>query len=74
MKGFFSEAFAVSSNVSSLRVMVMMCTITACIVSILGVIQNRDLTGLGMLVGSLLVPSFGGKVMQKKQENMEDNK
>jgi hypothetical protein len=24
-----------------------------------------------MLVGSLLVPSFGGKVMQKKQENME---
>jgi len=70
---FLLEILSVKGNVSSVRVMGLICVITACAISIMGVYLGRDLTALGILVGALLVPAFGGKVLQKKQEEKGAN-
>ena len=53
---------------SSARVSMMLCVVTACVISAVGVWKEIDLTSLGVLVGVLLGAGIGGKVMQKGAE------
>lgn len=71
MFSFFKDLFSPHSNVSSMRFMSFICVTTASIVSIIGVQKGSDLTALGMLVASLLVPAFTGKAAQKHTESKE---
>lgn len=57
---------------SSMRVMSFVAILAGVIVGVLGVSLDRDLTGLSLLVGAFLVPAFGGKVMQSKNENAKE--
>ena len=49
---------------SSMRLMSFLCVITACLIGMLAVILNRDLSGAGVLIGAILAPAFIGKASQ----------
>jgi hypothetical protein len=64
LKNLFSE----SGDVSMMRVMSLMSTLTACGIAINAVLNNRDLVGTAAIVGTLVGAAFAGKVMQKGKE------
>ena len=55
-------------NKSSMRLAFMMCVITACGLSVMGVYLNRDLLGIAGLTASLITPLAGFKAYQKGSE------
>ena len=61
-----------NGKTSSMRVMAMLCVLSACGIGIMAVVLNRDLTGAGMLIGALLLPAFGGKSVQSFSERKQD--
>lgn len=56
---------------SMMRLMCFIALIVASFIGVFAVILGRDLTAAGILVGSFLVPAFGGKFLQKKSEGEE---
>ena len=69
--GFIKDMFSESSGVSSIRVMGVLCTLSASSIGLVSLYQNKDLSSVAILVGSFLVPAFGGKVAQKAFESKE---
>lgn len=61
-----------NGNVSSMRVSLFVGVITACIVSVLCVLRDRNLMDAAVLVGAILAPLVGGKAIQKgKEQNVQ---
>ena len=58
-------------NTSSMRIMGLICTITACVISVLALLLNRDLSGAGILVGAILAPALVSKSIQTFGEKHE---
>lgn len=56
---------------SSMRIMLLLCVLTAIVISILAVVLNRDLAATGVLVGTLIGPAFVGKGVQSFAERKE---
>ena len=69
--GFLKDMFSESSGVSSMRVMGIICTLSASSIGLASLWQNKDLSSVAILVGSFLIPAFGGKVGQKAFESKE---
>lgn len=66
---FLKQLFSDNGSVSMMRVMSLLCCITAVIIAVLGIYkQTIDYSGLTLLVGAFLSAAFGGKIMQKKIE------
>lgn len=68
MKTWLIQLFSSNSAVSSMRVMSMICILSAVGLGWYGITQNRDLTGLSILCGTFLTAGFTGKAVQKKME------
>jgi hypothetical protein len=64
-KGFFSE----DPNRSLMRIGFFLCVVSGCIIGLLSVILDRDLTGAGVLCGAIIGTAMGGKAIQKKYEH-----
>lgn len=63
------EAIQTDSNISSMR-LVMLLDIIACVgIAVAALILDRDLTGTAMIIGALLLPVCGAKAYQSKNEN-----
>lgn len=62
------DLFSNKSELSSMRVMAFIIVLTACAVSIMGIVLNRDIVEIAALVAALLAGAFGGKVGQAKYE------
>ena len=81
--GILSEKDKINS---SMRIAFLMVVITACMVAlgavaglILSIVLHQELTAIGSIlgglagiIGSLLVPAFGGKSLQKFAEGNQD--
>lgn len=65
MKSWLKSLFSESGDVSSMRVMAMICCLTGCYLAI------KDSTAVGM-VATLLGSGLGAKVLQKHAE-VKDN-
>jgi len=63
-----SDLLKPSGETSSIRVSMFICVLTGCSVAVIGVLNNQDLVGLGVLVGTLIGVGIGGKVAQKSKE------
>jgi len=63
-----NDLFSNSDNVSMMRLCMFIVILTACGCAIIGVIDNRDLSGLGVLVSGMLGTAFIGKSIQKFSE------
>lgn len=61
MKDWLLKLLSSESNVSTMRVMALLCTITACIVALV----VKDSAGI---IAALLAPAFAGKAIQKGME------
>jgi Flp pilus assembly protein TadB len=59
-------------NSSSMRIMAFICVLVACVIGLLAVILNRDLSGAGVLVGAILLPAMGSKALQRFAEEKKD--
>ena len=68
MKNWLHELLSEGGNVSTMRVMSLLCVLTSCIISIVAIIIHAELMGTSILVGALLTPAFTGKIMQKSKE------
>jgi hypothetical protein len=64
MKQFLLKAFSDGGDVSMMRLMSFLCVISAVVISLVGIYRGSDLSGVAILVGSFLVPAFGGKSAQ----------
>ena len=64
MSGLLKE----KGTTSTMRVAMLICTISACGVAFLGVWKDSNLIGLGVVVSGMLASGFTGKVVQKKEE------
>lgn len=65
MKNMFNE----NTRVSSMRVMAMMCCVTAIVIGIVGLFKPApDYSGLSLLCTTFLATAFGAKVIQKRTE------
>jgi len=53
---------------SSMRVMAIMCVVTACIIGIIVACKGHDPERFAWLVSAFLFPAMAGKVFQKKFE------
>ena len=67
MDGYFSE----DPHKSLMRVGFFICIVSGCVIGLLSVILDRDLTGAGILVGAIIGCAMGGKAVQKKYERPE---
>lgn len=66
---FLKDLFSEQSHVSSMRVMAMMCCITAIVIGLYGMLkQSPDYSGLALLCTTFLGTAFGAKVIQKRSE------
>ena len=61
------------SKAGIMRICVFATVISACYCAIAGVEYNRDLTGLGVLVGAMLAAAFGGTALGAGAKKPEDN-
>lgn len=68
MKSFLMRLFAENSDVSSLRVMSVLCCVFACLIAGYGIYNRIDMGGLAELCGVFLGAAFTGKVAQKHLE------
>lgn len=71
MKKLLMELIDENSPVSSMRVMSLICVITAAIIAIVGMEQGKDLSQLAMICGTFLGAGLTGKVTQKIVEKNE---
>lgn len=53
---------------SSMRIALLICVVSTPIIAILALILNRDLMGTGAVIGAILIPAFGGKALQTREE------
>lgn len=72
MKDLLLKLFSVDSGVSSTRVMSVMCVCSAIFFALVALFKGSDLEKAAWVVTAFLVPAFGGKVLQKKYENLGD--
>lgn len=69
MKDFITKLFSESSGISSMRVMGMISLLIGGALAFYGMTKsNIDYSGLSLLVGTFVISSFGGKVLQKREE------
>jgi hypothetical protein len=68
MMQWIRDLFDQKSTVSSLRVMSMMCIVSACGMGITAIYRNSNLSEAAVLCGVFLGAGFGGKVTQKITE------
>jgi hypothetical protein len=61
MKDWINKLLSSDSGTSTMRVMALLCTITACIVAL----TIKDSAGI---IAALLTPAFAGKALQKGLE------
>ena len=62
------EAIQTDSNISSMR-LVLLIDIIACIgIATASLVLNRDLTGTALIIGALLAPVSISKAIQSKNE------
>lgn len=67
--GFLKELFSEAGHYSLMRVMALLCCLTAIGIAMMGI--NKDLvdySGLSLLVSAFLTAAMGGKIMQKRIE------
>lgn len=64
--------FSSKGNMSSMRIMAFMALCSAIVIAFIGLHKNVDLTQLGVLVGSFLVPAFTGKGLQSFAERRDE--
>lgn len=69
MKAWLVQLFSSNSVVSAMRVMSLICVVSAVGLGWYGILENRDLVALSVLCGTFLTAAFTGKVAQKAQEN-----
>lgn len=63
------ELFSDSGSVSLMRVMSLLCCLSAIVIAIIGVSKSQvDYSGVSLLVSSFLTAAMGGKIMQKRIE------
>jgi hypothetical protein len=55
-----------------MRVMAFISLITACVIAIWGLIDNRDLSAVAVLCTTFLASAFGGKALQSFGENKDN--
>lgn len=66
---FLKALFNENSSVSSVRVMSIVCCITAIILAFVGINKTPiDYSGLSLLCGTFLGAAFTGKIVQKRIE------
>lgn len=68
MKDALKSMFSESSEISSVRVMSMLCVLFAFITALYSLYVSADPEKASWLVAAFLAPAFGGKVWQKKFE------
>jgi len=61
MKDWIAKLVSSESSVSTMRVMSLLCTVTACIVALC-------VDDSAAIIAALLTPAFGGKALQKIAE------
>lgn len=67
-KGWVSKMFGEDSSISSLRIVSLLCTVTASCVGIFAVSTGKNLTETSLLINAILVPVLGAKTLQKFSE------
>lgn len=68
MKQWLLDLFSSKSNVSSMRVMSMVCIVSAVGLGWYGIMSGSDLYALSALCGTFLAAGFTGKAVQKGME------
>lgn len=68
MSNFLKEMFSENSQISSIRVMSVLCVFFAFITAMYALSNGSDPEKASWIVAAFLAPAFGGKVMQKKFE------
>jgi hypothetical protein len=68
MKEFFKSMVSENSEVSSVRIMSLMCVLFAFITALYSLHVSADPEKVSWLVAAFLAPAFGGKVWQKRFE------
>lgn len=72
---FIKDMFSAGSSVSAMRVMAMLCCLSAIVIAIVGVCKKEpDYEGLSILSATFLTTAFGGKVAQKHLESKSISK
>lgn len=69
---FIKNLFSASDKASMTRLCMFVTVVTACVIAVIAVLKNRDLSATGVLVGTMLVPSFGGLAANKKYETKNE--
>lgn len=70
LSGFFKD----TGDLSMTRLMSFLSLIVASLIAVYGIIKGSDLSALAVLVGSFLLPAFGGKVMGSYAEKNTGDK
>ena len=68
MMGWLKLLISEKEGVSAMRIMAFTSLLIGGGIAIFGVITNKDLTGLSVLVGVFVGSAFGGKAVQKFAE------
>ena len=68
MKSFLTALFSDSGNVSMVRVLSLICVLTASGIALYAVSKGTDLSGISILCGTFLGAGLGAKVAQKSME------
>ena len=68
MKKFILDMFSESSNVSMMRVLALICVLTAAILALRASLIGGDLTSVSILCSTFLGAGIGGKVLQRPNE------
>lgn len=71
MKHMLIQLLSESGDVSMMRLLSLICVLTACFLAIYGVEHDKDLNAMAMLCSAFLGIGIGGKVMQRKVESSE---
>ncbi len=68
MKQFLLDLFKDNSSVSMMRMLSLICVLTASMIAFYSVYAGKDLNAVSILVGVFLGSGIGGKVAQKISE------
>lgn len=68
MHKFIIGLLSEDSKISSIRLMSILCVVSAILIACYGMYHNRDLIGISTVVTSFLGPAFAAKVVSKKLE------
>lgn len=64
LKPFLSEL----GDLSMMRLLSLICVLTACLIALIGISLNRNAADLALLCGAFLSAGIAGKVVQRKHE------